>query len=346
MPSHPSHISARTLGNPVIEGDIATFIWHGESPPLLVDDFHKWDDSPQNLLRAGTELWSFSMPLPPEAYVEYAFIDPQTGERVPDPLNHNRVNNGVNGYNNYFYMPKGKPSPLARPQKAVSRGTITRHSVLTGDYTAGAKRSVFLYHPPVDHPVPLLVVFDGIDYLRRVKLNVIVDNLIARKRISPFAMALIQNGGVARTVEYSCSESTIGLVMDCVLPLAKDQINLEPVKDGGYGILGSSLGGTMALFTALRLPHVFRKVISQSGAYILPDYQYVVVDLIKCAPSPEIDIWMDAGKLDWLLEGNRQMVALLKQKKYRVKYREFSGGHNFTAWRDDVSHGLEALYKK
>ena len=42
------------------------------------------------------------------------------------------------------------------------------------------------------------------------------------------------------------------------------------------------------------------------------------------------------GSLEWLLEGNRQMYALLKEKKYRVKYREFSGGHNFTAWRNDI----------
>jgi enterochelin esterase family protein len=55
---------------------------------------------------------------------------------------------------------------------------------------------------------------------------------------------------------------------------------------------------------------------------------------------------MDAGRLDWLLDGNRQMYALLKEKNYRVKYREFSAGHNFTAWRDDIWHGLEALYKR
>jgi len=46
-------------------------------------------------------------------------------------------------------------------------------------------------------------------------------------------MAFVQNGGAARTVEYSCSESTIGLLMDCILPMAKENLNLEPVKAGG-----------------------------------------------------------------------------------------------------------------
>lgn len=344
MPTHPLLALARTLGNPVLGGDVATLIWEGESAPLLIDDLHKWDDAPQKMLRAGEELWSFSMPLPHDAYLEYAFIDPQTGERIPDPLNPNRVKNGADGYNNFFYMPQAKPSPLAFPQKGVPKGTVTRHAVLTDDYASGAKRTVYLYQPPVDYPVPLLFVYDGVDYLRRAKLNVIVDNLIAEKRMRPIAMALVQNGGAARTVEYSCSESTISLLIDCVLPVAKENLNLEAVKDGGYGVMGSSLGGSMALFTALRLPQVFHRVLSQSGAFIAPDYQYVVVDLVKCGSPKDIEMWMDAGRLDWLLDGNRQMYALLKEKDYRVKYREFSAGHNFTAWRDDIWHGLEELY--
>ena len=297
------------------------------------------------MLSVGKELWSFSMPLPSDTYLEYAFIDPQTGDRLPDPLNPNRVRNG-DEYNNYFYMPQGKPSPLAFPKKGVARGTVTRHAVSTNDYAAGAKRTVYLYHPPVDGPVPLLFVYDGPDYLRRAKLNVIFDNLITEKCVHPFAMALVQNGGAARTIEYSCSESTLELLIECVLPMAQEQLDLEPAEKGAYGVMGSSLGGSMALFTALRLPQVFHKVLSQSGAFIAPDYQFVVVDLVKCAPPPEIDIWMDAGCLDWLLDGNREMYALLKEKNYPVKYCEFSGGHNFTAWRDDIWHGLEALYNK
>ncbi len=346
MPTHPLLALARTLGNPVLEEKVATFIWQGETAPLLIDDLHNWDEAPQKMLRIGAELWSFSIPLPADAYLEYAFIDPQTGERIPDPLNPNRVENGANDYNHFFYMPQGKPSLLAHPVKGVARGTLTRHTVPTRDYAVGTNRTVYLYHPPVETPVPLLFVYDGTDYLRQGKINVIADNLIAEKRIRPFAMALVQNGGAARTVEYSCGESTIGLLTECVLPLAKEHLDLEPVDNGSYGVMGASLGGSMALFTALRQPQVFRKVLSQSGAFIAPDYQFVVVDLVRCAPPPGIDIWMDAGRLDWLLEGNRQMVALLKEKNYQVKYREFSGGHNYTAWRNDLWHGLETLFKK
>jgi enterochelin esterase-like enzyme len=345
MPTHPMLAKARILGNPVIEGGVATFIWQGATPPLLIDDLHNWDDSPQKLLRANPRLWYFPLSLPSDAYLEYAFLNAKTGERIPDLLNPRRIWNGINAYNNYFYMPQGKPSPFIHPGKGIARGKVTRHTLPTREFTAGANRTVYLYRPPVEAPVPLLFVYDGSDYFHRARLNVIVDNLIAEKRIQPFAMAMVQNGGAARTVEYSCAESTLGLLMECVLPLAKEHLNLESIKDGNYGVMGASLGGSMALFTALRLPQVFRKVLSQSGAFISPDYQFVVVDLVRYTPRPDIEIWMDVGRLEWLLEGNRQMVTLLKEKKYLVKYCEFSGGHNYTSWRNDVWHGLESLYK-
>jgi enterochelin esterase-like enzyme len=346
MPTHPLLAMARTLGNPVIEGEVATIIWQGATAPLLIDDLHNWDDSPQKMLRAGAELWSFSIPLPADAYLEYAFIDPQTGERIPDPLNPNRVENGVNGYNPYFYMPQGKPSPLVRPVKGIARGIVTRQDVPTRDYAAGAKRTVYLYQPPVKKPVPLIVVYDGPDYLRRAKLNVIVDNLIAEKHVRPFAMALVQNGGQARNLEYSCAESTLGFLFECVIPLAQEHLTLTPPGGEPYGVLGASLGGLMALYTGMRLPNVFGKVLSQSGAFDTPEYEFAVVDLVRYAPRPDIQVWMDFGRFEWLLEGNRQMYALLKEKNYQVKYHEFSGGHNYTAWRNDIWHGLEALFGK
>jgi enterochelin esterase family protein len=242
-------------------------------------------------------------------------------------------------------MPDAKPSPDVLPMKVVEAGKVSKHAVATRDYAAGKTRIVHLYQPPVTIPVPLLVVYDGSDYLHRGKLNIIVDNLLAMKRIHPFAMAMVNNGGAARSIEYSCGEATLGFIMECILPLAKEQMELESIEAGGYGIMGASLGGSMALFTALRLPQIFHKVLSQSGAFISPEYQSIVVDLVRYAPRPGIKIWMDAGRMEWLLEGNRQMHQLLKGRKYPVSYHEHSGGHNTTTWRNDVWRGLQSLYK-
>ena len=125
------------------------------------------------------------------------------------------------------------PRPLhaaGAATKGVPRGEVTIHSIETDGMAAGKKRQVYLYQPPTDEPAPLLVVYDGPDFLHRGKLAVIVDNLIAQKRIPPVAMALVQNGKDARTIQYACSELTLGFVAEKVVKLAGEHLNLLDFK--------------------------------------------------------------------------------------------------------------------
>ena len=345
MPVHPLLTKARLMGNPIIECEKATFIWQGRTAPRLVDDLHNWEDDPQTMRRIGPGLFSYSMRLANDTYMEYGFLDPKNGDRIADPLNQKRILNGIHSSNHYFYMPRGGPSPLTQAAPGVPRGTITRFQVPTKEYLVGSKRTVILYQPAVKDPVPLMVVYDGTEYLRRAKLNIIADNLIAQKRVRPFAMALIKNGGQARNLEYSCSESTLAFVVDCIIPLAKENLRLISQGRGEYGVAGASLGGLMALYSGIRLPKLFGKVISQSGAFTFSEHESLLADLVRHLPPQKIDIWMNAGVYEWLLETNRQMYALLKEKNYKVKYCEFSGGHNYTSWRNEIWRGMEALFR-
>jgi enterochelin esterase family protein len=38
------------------------------------------------------------------------------------------------------------------------------------------------------------------------------------------------------------------------------------------------------------------------------------------------------------------MHALLVEKGHAAAYREFAAGHNYTAWKNDVWRGLEAMF--
>ena len=92
------------------------------------------------------------------------------------------------------------------------------------------------------------------------------------------------------------------------------------------------------------MPEIFGNVISQSGAFMVENLDFAAVDLVRHGHAPGVKVWMDVGRLDELLKDNRRMHALLKEKGYQVTYREFSGGHNYTAWRDDLWRGLEAMF--
>lgn len=341
---------ARRTGAPVIQGDTAVFVWEGEAPPLLAGDFNGWDTSaPVPMQQAGPRLWTAHVPLPADAYVEYAYFASARGDdRLRDPLNRRRTWNGVNGYNHSFTMPGGPLSPLMRARRGVMRGEVIRHDLPMGRGADAPKRRVLLYRPPVSTPVPLAVVWDGPDYHRRGHLTTIVDNLIVQGRMAPLALMMIDNARQFRPVEYMMNDAPLMWLVDRGLPSVAPLLNLTDPQTapGSWGVIGASMGGLMALYAGLRAPQLFGRVLAQSGAfeYTLAGRRLPIFDLIRLGERPPIRIWQDVGTLEWLLPINRVMHTLLTERGYEVNYREFNGGHNFTAWGNSLWRGLEWLF--
>lgn len=346
---------ALEAGNPVVQGNRVIFIYEGDAAPQLISDVNGWDNHPKTFKRtsatlrsaSGKMFWSCSLTVPRDAYVEYAFYDPASQQKFLDPLNERTVNNGLGSRNNFFYMPETMPSPFSMRRAEVRASTLLRLRVSTDLLQDDSERDIYLYKSHVSEAVPLLVVYDGYEYLNRGKLTTIVDNLIADRRIRPIALAFLQNGKTRRNVEYLCSDATLTWLEREVLPLANEHLRLlDPAEHpGAYGVLGASAGGLMCMYTGLRMSEVFGKVLCQSGVFALDGRDVAVVDLVRYGHARDLKIWMDVGTLEEdLLEDNRRMVALLREKEYNVTYREFAASHNFTAWRNDIWRGLEEMF--
>jgi enterochelin esterase family protein len=337
----PKLVQARRLGTPLIDRSTVTFVWEGDRRIQVIGDWTGWESAPMPLRGRATGVSALTLDFPEDAYLEYSFWDPQTGEQVADPLNGTRVADGMGGTNQYFSMPDRPANPLIRRGGDVPAGSITKHRVATRELVARNSRTVSLYSPPTKAAVPLLVVFDGSEYLQRGKLAQIVDNLIAERRMQPVAMALVDNGGSARKAEYACSDGTLAFLEQVVMPLAYEELNLLP---GPHGILGASMGGLMGLWSAVRRPDLFDNVLSQSGAFTLDGFEMAAFDLVRHLPVAPIRVWMDVGRFESFRQASRLMNELLEQRGYDVNYREYPAGHNFTSWRDDVWRGLEHVY--
>lgn len=344
---------AQTEGNPVIDGSTATFVWQGETAPELIGDFNQWGNSQAGsaqLTQSAPGIWTYTLDLPADAYVEYVFTtDPdEDDERVLDPLNRNQIPNGLGYSNNYFTMPTRQPSIFIDFMSNTPQGEITRHAIYHPALVGDDRRDVWLYHPPTDQPVPLLVVFDGRDYLRRANITQIVANLIAVNRIQPVALALIHNAGIGRYHEYNATDTVLAQLTELVLPLAYNNLNLldHDQHPGTWGVMGASMGGQQALYTGLRLPHIFGKVISQAGAFqmSLTDHPSITEAMVRDFPKRDLSIWMDCGTMDWLLPENREMAELMNGRGYDLTYKEHSASHNYTAWRDMLPEALTTVF--
>ncbi|MCS6836438.1 MAG: alpha/beta hydrolase-fold protein [Anaerolineae bacterium] len=336
-------------GAPLIDEDGATFVWVGQDAPLLCGDFNDW--KPQRLKRAASGLWTFHLPLPPDAYMEYIYTDDpdDSFQTLPDPYNSRTIDNGFGRQNHFFAMPEFIGAHVPQPDSSTPRGRISQHTISSAFTLAGGQRTVYLYQPAVAEPVPLLVVYDGSDYLYRADLARILDAMIAQKQVRPLALALIENGGPSRFIEYINSDATLYVVLRLLLPLARRELNLLDLEQqpGAYGALGASMGGLMALYTGLRLPHIFGHVISQSGAF---DYRLdertapMIEQIVQYMPRSHLKIWQDVGRYEWLLPANRRMNGALRRQDYHVFYHECNSGHNYTSWRATLPLALKAIY--
>ena len=192
------------------------------------------------------------------------------------------------------------------------------------------------------------MVWDGQDFLRRARLPVILDNLIHHEKIRPLALAMVESRGRVRSLEYACNDLSLGFVLETVLPFARQNLDLIDIEShpGAFGVLGASMGGLMALYAGLRLPDIFGQVLSLSGALSFPGYDLVVFDLVRNADPESMRIGMNVGLFDiqHLVESNRRMSFLLQERGFDLWYAEYSAGHNYTAWRDELSAGLIHLF--
>jgi enterochelin esterase family protein len=359
--SSPSIVQlAREGGNPVIDDSGATFVWAGPAPaPTVVGSWCDWDAEAGLALRPVDGGWAARVPLPEDAYVEDILL--REGRRVPDPLNRRRVDNGVGGRNQRFWMPGAARRLEALHARGAASGTINRGMIQLGWMAAEPRqRRLDLYLPagagnaaPDRRDLPLLLVLDGPDYLDRGRLDLTLDALIADGAMAPVAAAFIGNAGPNRGTEYVANDFTLASLVHEVVPAAADRLGLDPAV-GGVTILGSSMGGLMALHAATRRPDVFGAAICQSTAMVEEDdvprglpfrgVRLTTIALMQATDPAPVRLWLDAGDLEGLATPNDRLAALLERRGYGLTYRRFPGGHDQTSGGESLIDALPAMF--
>lgn len=331
--------------NPIIQGDQVIWHYHGNAQPCLMGDFNGWDaQNPLPFQSTGKASWRLCMTFPSDAYMEYALLI--NGKRKIDPLNKRKVRNGIGDWNNYLCMPEYRDDrdwhefPWQTVFKRESR--VIRDSLRLSN----GKRRVNYYIPRTGGDFPLVVVLDGQEYARYGHVVQLIASLMSRDEITPVALALVENIHRNRFMEYACNDGTVSFLAHNVVETARSFIPLLDIDQhpGAYGILGASMGGLMAFYTAMRTPLVFGKVLCQAGAFKMFGDDFSIYEVLDGMSSCPVNIWMNVGRFDFLLEENQRMVEVLQKKGYQVVFKLNNGGHNYTTWRNDLHIGLKKLF--
>jgi enterochelin esterase family protein len=232
----------------------------------------------------------------------------------------------------------------------------TLESMTIASKAFGDQRKIRVYLPArfrKSRSYPLLIVHDGVDYLRFAEINTVLDNLIHRQEIPGMIVALTQSSD--RIVEYTCNEHHARFLGEDLLPFMQAKFPL--INDAAMcGLLGASLGAVASLHAAAQYPDRFGRLLLQSGTYAFTDLGHhkkgpaldPVVDFINAYRAEPFrlaeKIYMSCGVYESLIYENRSLLPVLQGQRMQVNFDEARDAHNWENWRDRLRSGLTWLY--
>ncbi len=258
---------------------------------------------------------------------------------------------------------------IAQPCLAVAQapagdsGQTAELTIPSKTYPSG--RHAWVYTPPgyptsCNNACNLIIAFDGALYLGAMPLPEILDSLIAAKRTPPAVAVLFDNGEPpGRISDLANSQRFAAFVAHELLPWIREHYAVSHAAHRTI-LAGSSAGGLGAAYIAFKYPELFGNVLSLSGAFWRgneasngPPFEWLTQ---QYAASPKLNLHfvIDVGSRETvgalggtapsLMDANRRLHSILKQKGYAVEYFEVPGGqHSPDTWRVRLPLGIVAL---
>lgn len=267
-------------------------------------------------------------------------------------------------------------STFRRALRLENRRSIIRPGRLEriDDFTSkhlGGRRLVTVYVPPSydsqpDRRYPVLFMHDAQNLFdaerafipgQHWRLSEAADAAIGERTASPMIIAGIDHGGTARIDEYTpttvAKHTRSGKAETHARMLFEE---LKPMIDTRYrtiaddtGVGGSSLGGLISMWLALKHADVVRRALVMSPSVWWDDRALLrEVDAFQGPSRPRI--WLDVGGREGLetLRDARKLAERLRVKGWTDETLRFHedrrGDHSERAWARRVRQALEFLY--
>lgn len=301
----------------------------------------------------GSDIWYASFRLRRDIRVPYRFeVRPLTGEpsSVPDPYNPEVWEPDVRGLAASILELEGAPpQPWRNPSGTEGAGDW---DALTSEEDG---RGVYIYKPPSwapdpAEPYPVLIGLGAFGHGIGMRVDRMLDTLIATGRLPPMVVALVD---LTRTDEATGYASVGAFLLDELIPHLRQSYGVT--GDPSRTVLsGTSRRGMVAALLAHRHPERFGNVLSLSGSYYWsPDVDTEPESVPRLYAEGErrpIRFYVAAGELEtwisptngglYLLATNRHMRDVLRARGYDTRYVVFNGGHSELSWQDGLADGL------
>ncbi|MEI6232903.1 MAG: alpha/beta hydrolase-fold protein [Planctomycetota bacterium] len=225
--------------------------------------------------------------------------------------------------------------------------------------TVGVKRKTRVYTPPgysKDQKYPVLYLLHGIggdenEWARDGAPDVILDNLIAEKKIVPMIVVL-PNGRASKDVK---PRDPIPMQIQPFAAFEKELLtDLIPFIEKAYSIktdresralAGLSMGGGQSLNFGLSHLDTFAWVGGFSSAPNTKPPADLIKDPAEATKKLRL-LYVACGDKDGLFKISQGVHTMLDEKKVPHVYHVISGGqHNYKLWKGELYHFAQLLFR-
>lgn len=274
-----------------------------------------------------------------------------------DPYNPKKITwhnpeTGLDFHSSILEMPNAIAKTWCQKNPLNVKGAVIKQSLASS--RVASPRNYWVYTPAnydPDKTYPMLMYFDGQMHYEQqgTALTVILDNLIAAKKIPPLIAVLVDSVSLKiRMKELMCDASFASFITDELIPKIKTDYAIS--KNPADCIVGgASLGGLFALYIALQHSEQFGMALCNSPAFWASKVNCddILEKLIMRNNTPKLRIYMDLGELETIKEGELEMFdstqhihTLLGQYNHKVKYHTFAGGHDIICHEQTIPEAL------
>ncbi len=334
---------------PIIEQDsLLHFVFYGKAGSVSVNgNLQHWNtpDSMKRMECGDSTFFYRTFVAPSNARLDYQMI--VDGNYQLDPRNPHHTPSGF-GTHSEVRMPKFIASPYLAIRTDIPHGTIDSLGPFMNIPSPlcrylPAARVIKVYKPAGYDTLSNLssiYIHDGIEAIDFACVPIIIDNLIAEKKIQPIIAVFIPP--VHRYDEYfgKMKDRYVKYLSEGLVPLIDHLYRTEPTSQK-RAMIGISDGAYFSLHAVLSRPDIFQNVGGQSTT-ITP----LLIDLTKKQSntnkiSPQLKIYLDCGRFDIkendnfnFLEMNKNYSALLSSLRIPHYFKEVNDGHEWASWRE------------
>lgn len=337
---------------------LVTFLWRdagAERVLLFVNRITDERDLAASDLRRvpGADVWHLTYRMASDWRASYSFL-PQRGSRPAwldsgdqvairaaldrgsaDPRNPETTRNRPGTVMSVVSLPDAPAQDHVARRAGVARGGLVERIAPEG-------RRAWVYAPPrpSDEPAPVVIVLDGEVWTSTQDLATTMDNLIHDGLVRPAHLLLLDSGGpLARWAELGGRGGIGRYLTGQLVPWARQEYPIGARRQDVV-LAGLSLGGLVALRTALEHPGEIGGVLSQSAALWNDDLTAV----LAAGGGRGLRAYLEVGTQEWVLaEPNRDLALRLAGAGAEVSFVAYNGGHDYACWRGGIADGLRYL---